>query len=177
MRLLTAKYSSIDELLKSFLTATFQVFKNNNVSWQTVQITRNKITNQINYQIANGVQIRILPEFAEVLGFDPNQILKGKGEALYSYDVKRGLNSIYVYCNVVDTQIVGDVYAPLLRTVAVKGEQGDVISEIFDRPHYVNVNTDEVSMLEINIKDDTGKDISFNFGKVLCKLHFRQKSI
>ena len=84
---------------------------------------------------------------------------------------------MYVYCNVVDSQIVGDTFAPLLRTVAVSGERGSVITSTFDRPHYVPVSTDEVGMLEINIKDDTGEDVSFQFGKVIVKLHFRQKSI
>ena len=84
---------------------------------------------------------------------------------------------MYVYCNVVDSQIVGDTFAPLLRTVAVSDERGSVITSTFDRPHDVPVSTDEVGMLEKNIKDDTAQDVSFQFGKVIVKLHFRQISI
>ena len=159
------------------MSSIFEAFAKSDAVYQSIKLNLNKFTNRVNFSIPEGVTARVSPEFAEVLGFTPYQLLEGEGVARYTHDIHRGVNLVYVYCNVVDSQIVGDVYAPLLRTVAVKGGYGDVISEIFDRPHYVNVNTDEVSMIEINIKDDTGTDLSFQFGKVLCKLHFRQKSI
>ena len=104
--------------------------------------------------------------------------MQGQGTATYPPDISYGFNSLYIYCNVVQPQIVGDVYAPLLRTVAIPGVgRGHLIQKTYDQPHYVPVSTDELSTIEINIKDDTGTNVSFASGKVVCKLHFRQKAL
>ena len=132
---------------------------------------------KIFYSLMDGVKIRMTRGLAQAFGFIGDMWLEDRGLSTYPYDVRRGFHSMYVYCNVVDSQIVGDTFAPLLRTISVRGNRGDVINETFDRPHYVPVNTDEISTIEINIKDDTGDDVSFQSGKVLCKLHFRQRSI
>ena len=86
-------------------------------------------------------------------------------------------HSLYVYCNVCEPQIVGDAYVPLLRNVAIKGAHGEYVTKTYSEPHYIPVNTDAVDMIEINIKDDTGYDVSFASGKVVCKLHFRNRAL
>ena len=47
----------------------------------------------------------------------------------------------------------------------------------YNQPLYVPVNTSTFDTIEINIKDDTGQNVSFKAGKVICKLHFRQKAL
>ena len=40
----------------------------------------------------------------------------------------------------------------------------------YNQPHYVPVNTYKFHTIEINIKDDTGQNVLFKAGKVICKL-------
>ena len=172
-----AKYNTVDEILHVLLTELQRTSKEYGFERTGISLRLERYTNRVHFKIDDNISIIFTPELSESLGFVQNQFLSGEGEGTYPPDAFRGFNAMYVYCNVVDSQIVGDTFAPLLRTVAVSGERGSVITSTFDRPHYVPVSTHEVGMLEINIKDDTGKNVSFQFGKVIVKLHFRQKSI
>ena len=114
-------------------------------------------------------------DISSILGFEKVDWQMQSTVASHHVDVQGGFHSMYVYCNAVEPQIVGDVYAPLLRTVGVSGENGETVVHNFINPHYLSVNADELNTLEINIKDDTGENVSFLSGKTICKLHFRKK--
>lgn len=114
---------------------------------------------------------------ADVLGFEYKEVYTQTTIGSYAADIKRGFNSLYVYCNICEPQIVGDAYVPLLRTVFITGHHGQVVNHIFESPHYVPVNTDSFDAIEINIKNDVNENVSFQSGKVICKLHFRQKAL
>ena len=86
----------------------------------------------------------------------------------------KSFHAMYVYCNICKPQIVGDIYAPLLRTVAVKGKRNEPVTIIYNSPHYVPIGVREISEVEIDIRDDMGNKVPFTFGKVVCKLHFRK---
>ena len=90
-------------------------------------------------------------------------------------DLRGGFDSMYVYCDIVEPQIVGDCLTPLLRVVNVEGSHDDVLVKSFDFPHYVPVSKRELSTIEINIKDDANRFVGFRYGKVVVKLHFRKR--
>jgi hypothetical protein len=46
-------------------------------------------------------------------------------------DVKKGLNSLYVYCPLVESRMVGDARVPLLRIVPVEGRDGEMIIRVY----------------------------------------------
>ena len=90
-------------------------------------------------------------------------------------DVNRTLRTLYVHCNIVESQLVGDQCVPLLRTIAVKGQVDDVIADSFSNIHYMGVERSTFQEIEIHITDDTGKTIRFQQGRVVVKLHFKRK--
>jgi hypothetical protein len=94
----------------------------------------------------------------------------------YVADVDRSLRTLYIHCDVVQPQLVGDMYVPLLRTVAVKGTTGQVVAEKFNNIHYMSIERSTFQEIEIHITDDTGKNIPFEQGRVIVKLHFRRRS-
>jgi hypothetical protein len=47
----------------------------------------------------------------------------GKYVSDWVVDVKKGLNSLYVYCPLVESRMVGDPQVPLLRIVPVEGRE------------------------------------------------------
>ena len=71
--------------------------------------------------------------------------------------------------------MVGDTSAPLLRNVPAKGNFGSMVNIDFTKLEYKPVSTSLVNTIKIDIRDDTGKHIPFNNGRVIVKLHFRQK--
>jgi hypothetical protein len=90
-------------------------------------------------------------------------------------DLRGGFDAMYVYCDIVEPQIVGDCLTPPLRVVKVEGNHDDVLVRTFDFPHYVPVSKREISTIEINIKDDANRFVGFRYGKVVVKLHFRRR--
>ena len=135
------------------------------------------VTGRVKLHLKEGYVISFNRAFAELLGFEYVRSYDRAGWGPYLADVKRGFTSLYVYCSICESQIVGDAHVPLLRTVYVEGEHGQIINTIFDSPHYVPVNTSKFDTIEINIKNDMNELVSFTTGKVLCKLHFRQKAL
>lgn len=51
------------------------------------------------------------------------------------------ITTVYIYCDVVRPQIVGDVSVHLLRTIPVTGKSGDIIAKTFNNIQYVPVQT------------------------------------
>jgi len=114
----------------------------------------------------------------DVLGFERGQYFNETITAPYAADITRGFNALYVYCDLCEPQIVGDTFAPLLRTVFLSGKPGEMVNTIFDPPHYVPISINKkFQTVEIDIKNDVDENISFETGKVICKLHFRQKAL
>jgi hypothetical protein len=106
-----------------------------------------------------------------------NQVVQGRQNANFNYELSGGIHSLYVYSNIVEPSLVGDSYSQLLRIVSVprKSEFGDQIVLTYESPQYFKLLTREFQTIEMSIKDDTGSDIKFRFGRSVCTLHFREK--
>ena len=69
---------------------------------------------------------------------------------------------------------MGDIKASLLRVVDSSGNFGDLIHRLYTTPRYDPVSRKEFNTVEIDIRDDTGRPVPFEFGKVVATLHFRR---
>jgi hypothetical protein len=54
-------------------------------------------------------------------------------------DLQRGFYSLFIYCEVVEPVVVGDVKAPLLRVVNISGKEDSTISRIIQNIQYVPI--------------------------------------
>ena len=88
-------------------------------------------------------------------------------------DPNRGFNSLYVHCETAEAIPVGDIKVPPLRVVDAAENFGDLIHRLYTTPQYVPVSKKEFTTFEIDIRDDTGHPVPFEFGKVVATLHFR----
>lgn len=114
-----------------------------------------------------------------ILGFDKATVLHhGINTADYNVDISGAETSFFVYCNIVQPQFVGNSLKQLLRTVPVAtGALGNTIHKEFITPHYIGVLANDFDTLEIEIRNDFGKLVDFQFGKIIAKLHFRRKPL
>jgi hypothetical protein len=89
------------------------------------------------------------------------------------------VQQLFIYTNIIETQHVGSEKVRLLRIVQVKGEVGDQISQVFDFPHYLSLESNLIDSIRIFVCDAYGNKIKFSDDKsnVIYKLHFRKKSI
>ena len=90
-------------------------------------------------------------------------------------NMNRGFDTIYVYTDVVESRIVGDSLAPLLRALSVSGRHGVTVFDRFTNIHYVPLLYSHFKSIEMDIRDDIGRRVPFEYGKVTVTLHFRRR--
>ena len=80
---------------------------------------------------------------------------------------------MYIYCDLVQHQLVGDTKSQLLRIVRIPlGSES--ASVIFDKPHYVPVSRHYFDSIHIETRTVEGLSFPFSEGHITMKLHFRR---
>ena len=172
-----AYYKDVPEFIHAINVALQAYFTTMRFPNDAIKIQCREVEQKIRIQTKPQFSIKFSSEAADVLGIEYKSYNGPYEWGRFPYDISRGFHALYVYCNVVTPQIVGDVYAPLLRSVAIENKRGEHITKSYSDPHYAPINTNEIHSIELNIKDDTGADVPFTTGKVICKLHFRERPL
>jgi hypothetical protein len=124
--------------------------------------------------------LKLSPSLAEILGFsnpnhNSNLLCPQKLSAKSTPFLHRGIDTIFVYSDIVDEVFVGDVKAPLLLICPFKtNPQGHNAHQEFLNPDYVPVNRSTIRTIDIRMRDGVGEEIPFTFGKTVISLHFRK---
>ncbi|CAB4027108.1 Hypothetical predicted protein [Paramuricea clavata] len=163
------QYSSIEQLTKAL---------NAGMSKETqtkVKFSYNRSSRKVLIDVKHDTTVWCTGELATVLGFDQDTLIEKKTWSPYPADINGGFSSMYVYTDIVDAQFVGDVKVPLLRIVNIEGEYGNTVHTSFRNLQYVPVKVNSFETIEVNIKNDQNENVSFEFGKSIATLHFRQK--
>lgn len=87
------------------------------------------------------------------------------------------ITALYVYCNMVEPNYVGDSLSPLLRVVSTEGVAGEISTMTYANPMYHSVKKSLVHDIEIDIRDDTGEPVQFTSGRVVVVLHLRRSGL
>jgi hypothetical protein len=125
-------------------------------------------------------KITFHPDLASILGFDTDRhtnFIDLKEAKRPPKEAVGILNQIYVYCNIVEPQLVGDSRSSLLRMVHVNktGYDYNAFNVVyFENPHYVPVLIQDFETIEIDLRDDTGGPVPFVHGTSCVKVHFRK---
>jgi hypothetical protein len=182
-----------NELIKTFIKSGYYINEYAFVSSLTHQATRAfanvpdifikfsviEHTDRVRMHVRNSKEriIVLSWELIEFLGFREKVIAQKEVVLTGSraFDVNRGLNFMYVCCDVAAHSTVGDTRAPLLRVCDVSGEHGRVIHVTYDQPHYVPVERLEFDSIEIAINNELGNPMPFEFGISVVTLHFRRR--
>ena len=91
-----------------------------------------------------------------------------------TWDTKRGLSPMYVYCSLVEHQRIGDTSAPLLRVLPVRGEYGSMTARSFENIHYLPARGGLFQDVEVDLRNSLGEAIPFEGGRVVVVLHLRK---
>lgn len=143
-----------------------------------IKLTFDSVTKRVCVELRQGAKILFKEGLARMLGFfpvwhtDQYPIVR---TSFFIADPCADYRVLMLYTDIVEPQIVGDVFAPLLRIVNVKGNDGDMVLEQYDRPHYLPVSRKTIETLEIVIRTHNGDLTPFERGRSYVKLHFRQR--
>lgn len=83
---------------------------------------------------------------------------------------------LYVYSTVAARQFLGDGYSSFLRIVRVPPIRmnGETAVQRYDRPQYVPVSQRSFKRIEVDIRDERGRSVSFASGTLIVTLHFKR---
>ena len=138
-----------------------------------LQLSFDTLNRKVTVHLQNKTEV-YFSDIGQMLGFSPNTVISRTSTAERAVDLEHGFHYLYVYCDIIQSQYVGDALVPLLRIVPVEGKDGERISKSFMRSQYLPVSRKQFETIEVNIKRDTGEFVPFEFGRVLLTLHFRQ---
>ncbi len=84
--------------------------------------------------------------------------------------------SIYVYCDIIQPQIVGNKTVPLLDIIWDEEKGKRETTHSTENLHYVSVRTKSFEEVKVLLRSSTDERISFERGHTSITLHFRQKN-
>ena len=151
-----------------------------------VKFAYEPVTQKFIAHVKSKTKFTLYGDLPDILGFgawsgDSTASLTSSARSMFVrassiVDLRRGFESLYVYSSVVEPRIVGDKIAPLLRIVPITGRRGEMVTTRFDQVQYIPVLSREFGSVETEIRDDTGRPVPFERGKVTVTLHFRRCS-
>ena len=113
--------------------------------------------------------IRKMLGMTMVSSFANNQ---SKAESVVNMDP---VDSLYVYCDVVEPRVEGDKQVILFRIVPAEGDHGQLMTQIYKNVHYVRLQRKSFQTIEIDIRDRPGNIVPFEQGTLNVTLHFCQR--
>lgn len=135
--------------------------------------------NRINIQIKNSRFIKEvdISSCRALLGFRSSKF-NGKitHQASFPPELTRGIQTIYIYSNIIEPVCVGDSMVPIVASIPLsRKNQGLQEYMEFNIPTYNPVIQDPFKTVEIDIRDDAGAPLNdFLIGKTNLRLHFRK---
>ena len=163
-------YKSVQEVIDAINREMTESARRN------ISITLDEHTGRVKIELRYGAYIYFDDNLHRMLGLKYKSVYENV-EGHLPVDVNGGFYGMYVYCDIAENQLVGDVSAPLLRVVPVQTSgisQGDVVAHSFNTPHYVPVKIKNFEVIQMDIRTDTSEKVSFQRGKLTATLHFRR---
>ena len=104
-------------------------------------------------------------------------VIDGRRTGEYYASKNGGLNTLYIYTDIIKEKIVGGIHSPLLRVINLgqKENNEDSTSLTMDRLFYCAMKRSSIDNINIQLRDDTGDLVHFQFWKVVVVLEFRLK--
>lgn len=119
--------------------------------------------------------VELSEQLAYMLGFPERQLTQTSQLARYIPDMRGGMSSFFVYApGLIEPVFIGDVCAPVLRIVNIRGAADEQIEECYVAIQYHKVIMKEISEILIEIRTASGSLMPFQYGMCCLTLHFRK---
>ncbi|KAL3092071.1 hypothetical protein niasHS_004234 [Heterodera schachtii] len=110
-------------------------------------------------------KVEVSPQLAYILGFNNTEFMQAENEARFMPDMSGGVSSFHVYTpDLIEPMMIGDVTAPVLRIVTIRGVPDQVIEEQFFAIQYHKILLKEVSEILIEVRTNSGSLMPFQYG-------------
>lgn len=186
-------YDSYLDLTKGHYDSIYELLNDINEQFKVicpvplVTFSCNEITKRITLTLSQLVgNLSISKRLSLVLGFNNTLFASSHNKehfletdvitfnATNPFDLQFGSTQIYIYCNVVASQIVGNTYAQLLHTLPVQHNQNSVT--VLNPVRSYSVDKLKFNNISILICNEFGEFFDFDHGNIVIGLHFRPKT-
>ena len=145
---------------------------------QDIKFGYDKLLHKVYAKSETDVTVIFRGKLARILGFEDRIPLIFPPKRAVKYaphvaDIYGGEYALFLYTDIIEHQLVGDHFVPLLRCVQITGEHRNVVTITYDKAHYVRVCRSHIDDIVLEVKSDQNSNIPFQYGKVVAKLHFR----
>jgi len=123
-------------------------------------------------------------EFDSIISACRERVIKGnpiedsllRVQAKYPAEMRGGYHTLFLYTDIVKPSLVGDRYAQILRTITVPNEAkfGDQCVISYPNPIYFPLHVRNFQNIQLELRDDSGLLIPFQFGRTIVTLHFKK---
>ncbi len=169
-----------------YTTEEFLIKLNHTIFNSDVAFTYDNSTNKCTVQLNKKIKLDFSDNLAKILGFESSILINEMDDsktvtAKYNFNLTSQMNSIYIYCNLVENQITSDVYSPLLRVIHIDQEnktsvKKNSLTKTFSYPFYIALHYKKFQIIEINIRNTLGELLEFSTtSHCILTLHFRKK--
>ena len=90
-----------------------------------------------------------------------------------SVSLDRGIFHCYIYTDIIENTVIGNVSAPILRIIPISNHE-EIVRATFNNPYFIKVNRKTISMIRITLNDDSGGLLPISNGKSCAVLVFRK---
>jgi hypothetical protein len=163
-------YVFIEELNKQFKKEFHLTLQNNGL-----------VTTKFFEKSAENVDYILPISLKRQLGYADGTKFDGKdAHAVFPPNINRGLpQSLHLLTNIIKPQIVNNQFENLLKIIPINVHEfqfGCNHSITFPRHSYLPLAHEKFDVIEMDIRDENMKKVSFEFGVSTVVLHFRQCS-
>jgi hypothetical protein len=171
-------YANLDDFLKEFL----RVLRTTSGRFS---LSSSAISRVISIHIHESLSLHMSSALSHILGFD-NNLLENPDESTKTfvgdqpYDIYRGLDQIFVYCDICSDVTLGHVRAPLLRVVNSNiGKRRNVEyyqqCVTFSKMHYVPIARKNIDTILVYLRLGSGRSVPFMAGSCIVTLTIRRR--
>uniref|UniRef100_A0A914HIK0 Uncharacterized protein n=1 Tax=Globodera rostochiensis TaxID=31243 RepID=A0A914HIK0_GLORO len=108
--------------------------------------------------------VKISSQLSYILGFTTPEFVNEKNEARFMPDMSGGVSSFHVYApDLIEPMMIGDVTAPVLRIVTIRGKPDENVEEQFLAIQYHKLLLKEIAELFIEIRTNSGSLMPFQY--------------
>jgi len=136
--------------------------------------------------LEENIKLEMSMTLSRILGFDDFILInktKSRREFFSTEKINlfSGMNSLYIYCNIIENQITSDIFSPLLRIIHFDRENNNekkntTLTKTFAYPFYLPLRYKNFQIIEVNIRNTTGDLIEFlPTSHCILTLHFKKK--
>lgn len=126
--------------------------------------------------IGKEYKLQISKKLSLILGFEGETEFLGNQEHLSKLppSLYAGFHHIFIYCDIIEPQIVGGSMVPLLRMISNTNNGFSVVHH-FTAPYYYKIAKSEISNITVLLCDEFGEQIKLDKGPLNLTLHFKRK--